>query len=865
MTVARYFLETIGRNCGTVRGPATTLKSVTMANAPENINNPNPASAATQGAHWKSSLRFFVPLLIGAALVAALEGGLCLGGYGWSERFFQEQEIGGARMLVYNPHFARRFFPEQWPIRPYPFAFPAEKAENTRRIFIFGESAAYGFPDAAFSFSRILQVMLEAHYPGTRFEVINTAMPAINAHVMLPIARECARYQPDLFVIYAGNNEIIGPFGPGGDLGNPGQPLFLIRLQIALRATRTAQLLQALAHAIGRNEEAPSWGDMRMWLDRRIRWEDPRRENARAKFERNLRTLCRIARRADAGVVLCTMAENLKDFSPLASMHHPGMDDAAHAAWQAFVEEGDAMASRGEWANALGRYTRAAKLDDTHAALQFRIGQCHWALKGYDAARLAFDRARDLDTLRFRADSAINESIRLVAAENMGKGTALADVEKTFAAQSAEGIPGENLFHDHCHPNFTGNHTLARAVFEQTHALLGGAPLTAGSPAAPPVHEQECAERLGMTPLQQKNHLQYVLLVSDKPPFSDRFDHPDWKKRLQDRIDALAPQIEPDRLRQYAVWFREMLARKRSDPMIHRNYAQVLRALGNPQAAAEQWRLAAEMIPHSGEIWLELGRTLLDAGDAPAAAESLARAAELTPLHAETHRDHAKALQQAGHNEEALAAYRTFIALHPRKGEAYWMLGAAQEAMGDLPGAIQTYREGIAADPAHAGLHYYLGKALRQQGDTEAAIAEWRRGMEKQPDNYGIYVILAETLERMGDRPGLLETYSAMVALRPDDAALHFRLGVVQEALDKLDAAIASFERVVAIDPQRVDAQGRIALLRWRMGDAEGALEAVRRCEAMGGQPPPGLPEEIAPPVAGRKQAGEQGTWQPSP
>ena len=817
-----------------------------MADTPENTRCVNPESTSARRASWGCFLRLFVPFLIGAALVVALEGGLRLGGYGWSGRFFQEREIDGQRMLVYNPDFARRFFPEQWPIHPYPFAFPPEKPENTRRIFIFGESAAFGFPDAAFSFGRILQVMLEAHYPGTRFEVVNTAMPAINAHVMLPIARECARYQPDLFVLYAGNNEIIGPFGPGGDLGNPDHPLFLIRLQIALRATRTAQLLQTLAGVIGHHKEAPAWGDMRMWMDHRIQWDDPRRENTRRKYERNLRTLCRIARRAGAGVVLCSMAENLKDFSPLASMHHPKMDDAARAEWQAFVEEGDALASRGEWANALGRYTRAARLNDTHAALQFRIGQCHWALKGYDAARLAFERARDLDTLRFRADSAINESIRHVAAEGMAKGTALADVEKVFAARSTEGLPGENLFHDHCHPNFTGNHALARAVFEQAHALLGGAPLTAGSPAAPPVHEQECAERLGMTPLQQRNHLQYVLLVSDKPPFTERFDHAAWKARLQARIDALAPQIEPDRLRQYAVWFREMLARGRSDPMIHRNYAQLLRALGNPQEAAEQWRLAAGMIPHSGEIWLELGRTLLDAGDAHAAAEALARAAELMPLHAETQRDYAKALQQAGRHNESLAAYRRFVALHPRKGEAYWMMGAAQEAMGDLPGAMQTYREGIAADPAHAGLHYYLGKALRQQGETQAAIAEWRRGVEKQPDNYGMHAILAETLERIGDRPGLRETYTAMTALRPDDAALHFRLGVVQETLDERDDAIASFERVVALDPQRVDAQGRIALLRWRKGDAEGALEAARRCEEMGGQPPPGLLEEIA-------------------
>ena len=44
-------------------------------------------------------------------------------------------------------------------------------------------------------------------------------MVAINSHVALPIARQCAERQPDLLVVHLGNNEVVGPFGAAGVLG----------------------------------------------------------------------------------------------------------------------------------------------------------------------------------------------------------------------------------------------------------------------------------------------------------------------------------------------------------------------------------------------------------------------------------------------------------------------------------------------------------------------------------------------------------------------------------------------------------------------------------------------------------------------
>src|SRR4029078_1447735 len=96
-------------------------------------------------------------------------------------------------------------------------------------------------------------------FPQTKFEVINVAFTAINSHVILPIARDCARQHGDLWVVYMGHNEVQGPFGPGTVFEQSRSQLWLIRSSLALRATKLGQMLQGLQWRLsaGTNQ---SWG-----------------------------------------------------------------------------------------------------------------------------------------------------------------------------------------------------------------------------------------------------------------------------------------------------------------------------------------------------------------------------------------------------------------------------------------------------------------------------------------------------------------------------------------------------------------------------------------------------------------------------
>ena len=142
----------------------------------------------------------------------SLELALRLAGYGYPTSFFLRTRINGHEFYVPNPRFTFRFFSATQARPPLPIRMATDKSTNTYRIFLFGESAAAGDPDPSYGVGRYLQVLLRERFPQTDFEVLCVAITGISSHTILPIARECVRHQGDLWLVYMGNNEMVGPF-----------------------------------------------------------------------------------------------------------------------------------------------------------------------------------------------------------------------------------------------------------------------------------------------------------------------------------------------------------------------------------------------------------------------------------------------------------------------------------------------------------------------------------------------------------------------------------------------------------------------------------------------------------------------------
>ncbi len=525
----------------------------------------------------------FVPVL----LLGITEAALRLFGVGFPTELTVPCTVQGRPAACYNLFFPAPFFPPGMIKTPQAYAIPAEKPRATFRIFVLGESAAMGDPDPAYGFSRYLEVMLRERFPSTTFEVVNTGSVAINSHVLLPIAKGLADQRPDLFIIYSGNNEVVGPYGPGTALASSGMSLPVIRTSIFFRSTRIGQLLSKVGM------QKREWGGMEMFLDKQVPARSPLMKHAYENFESNLRDTIAIARRSGARVIVATVATNLKDCAPFASLHREGLGQDALRSWSTLVQQGADLENGRSYAEALKTYLSAEQIDDQYAELEFRIARAQWMLGDYRAAREHFLRARDLDTLRFRADSKINDINRSVASSSAG--AELVDADKIFANQSPNGIVGSELVYEHVHLTPEGNYILARAMFLQIASRLaretGRAPSQQGGDVASDVQSDvpsqvECEQLLAFTAHDRLRIAREMLQRLQKPPFTNQLNHSDQVLRLT--IKAGAPDESPDETSAEYQW---AIRKKPDDHILHYNFGLFLFDY-NRAAATEQLRMS---------------------------------------------------------------------------------------------------------------------------------------------------------------------------------------------------------------------------------------------------------------------------------
>ena len=352
---------------------------------------------------------------------------------GFPTSFLIPRDIDGRRVYVDNQFFGYRFFPQRMTRTPAAIVIEKKKAPDVVRVFVLGESAAMGEPQSEYGLGRFLEILLADRVPGKRFEVVNAAMTAINSHVIAEIARDLAVFKPDFFVVYMGNNEVVGPYGPGTVFGNSRR---LTRLRVLLTRLRLAHLLRI-------EERGQRWSGMEMFKERRVAADDDRLDAVYDGFQANLNRIIAAARKAGATVILSTVAVNLRDCAPFS-----------------------------------GEGARAA----------FEDGK--------------FAEARDLDELRFRADSNLNQITRNVGSW-AGAGVKLVDAEKLM------GEAGRELFVDHVHFNTHGNYRLACAIASEI------------APAALPLPSlEDCMDRMIYSRWNELDLVDEMIRRRQRAPFA---------------------------------------------------------------------------------------------------------------------------------------------------------------------------------------------------------------------------------------------------------------------------------------------------------------------------------------------------------
>jgi tetratricopeptide (TPR) repeat protein len=802
------------------------------------LSQPKPAPAQTAAKRPPSVRRLWAfriaALLLPLLVLGLVELALRVTGCGRPTAFFLKVRDNGSAMLTDNPWFGWRFFPPAVARAPRPLYLTAQKPADTIRIFVFGESAAMGDPEPAHGFARQLECLLESRYPGQKIEVVNTAMTAINSHVIRQIARDCQPREGDFWVVFAGNNEVIGPFGAGTVFGPQAPSRTTVRTALALKTTRIGQLI---ARALQTQAEPKQWEGLEFFLQWKIAPDSPRLERIYASFAANLEDIAHYGRNSGATVLLSTIPVNLYDFPPLASVHPPDLKPEQLTAWEKLFSAGITAQTEGRFAEARTYFLKAAETDDSFAQLAYERARCELELGETNAAEAGFRRARDLDALRFRTDSRLNDLIRQTAKANE---TLLVDADAEFARFGAQ-----ELFYDHVHLNFTGNYHAALLFAAELERHWPGGQTN----QSPWLTEAEVARRLAWTGFDVARVGAEMRARLQQPPFNAQSNFRPRDERWNVTLKALA--IPPAN---FISNYQAAISLSSEDWMLRANFARLLDAAGDYAGATAQWTEVTRLLPRSPEGWANRGRLARIAGELERARTFLQEALTRNPDSVETRTELGILEADAGNNEGARRQFRAALRLQPGFAVARVNLGlllaregiAAEAAAeyrevlrwqtnnlearinlanlfageGRTNEALALYDEAIALNPANPVTRYNLGRLLAAKGDTAAAVTNFQVALQARPDMGEIHFELGASLARLGRDAEALGAFAEAARLTPNSADARFNYGVALARTKHYRKAVAEFRETLRLRPEDERAR-RMLEQATRIGELE--------------------------------------------
>jgi tetratricopeptide (TPR) repeat protein len=356
--------------------------------------------------------------------------------------------------------------------------FPLRKPANAFRVFCLGGSASAGWPHPADEiYSAYLRNALQRTYPDRVIEVINVSAHAYAAYRVRLIFQQIIHFDPDLIIIYSGNNEFIEKrvYSEHESWVSPAMTaldhLYLVRRIKGSSLGRRLWPENTLLPEERQHVAYEQWSKIeQLALD--LRRKPDQYEKVKEHYRFSIQSMVSAARERSVPVILLTVPVNLRDWHPNVS--YQPLEGESLTRWTQHYRDGRRSLLAGDATSAVRAFSTATRLSPLHAESQFMLGLALERTHEYEAALQAYSQARDLDHNPFRAPSTFNEILRQVAAQY--DNVSLVDADRIFRTASAPFAPGFDLFLDYVHPTKRGNLLIARAVYEKIveRRLVGG-------------------------------------------------------------------------------------------------------------------------------------------------------------------------------------------------------------------------------------------------------------------------------------------------------------------------------------------------------------------------------------------------------
>jgi tetratricopeptide (TPR) repeat protein len=445
-----------------------------------------------------------------------------------------------------------------------------------------------------------------------------------------------------------------------------------------------------------------------------------------------------------------------------------------------------------------------------------------------------FVRARDEDTLRFRADSRLNNIVRQTVTRLGDQSVRLYDAETDFSQASPEKIPGANLFYEHVHLTFEGNYRLALALADQIAVSLPEKLKANTDSPRSWLNQAECARRLAWTGWDQFRTTSSLMFRLNEPPFTSQCDHPARYAAVRQRLEDLLPEQRLPGLQQARKQYEDAISLAPDDWVLQRGFANLLSKLGDAVASEAAMRKSVELLPHDTTGHLELGLSLIQSRRPVEAVVQFEQVLRQDPRSVPAFNGLALAQNALGHSDEAVATLKRALIVQPRSADTQLNLGTALEAAGQKQQAREYFRSALREHLATPDLMVRLGKICMVQGWIDEGVTNFEKAVSFDPVNPSTHWYLGGALDAKGRYTEALQQFSEAVRLDPEFANGHLSRGIELSRSGKEPEAADAFSTALKVDPNLLDARLRlgVSLARQRkLTEARAQFEQVLQAQ----------------------------------
>jgi tetratricopeptide (TPR) repeat protein len=284
------------------------------------------------------------------------------------------------------------------------------------------------------------------------------------------------------------------------------------------------------------------------------------------------------------------------------SVRRPDVSDDQLEQWRESTRSGAQSADAENWGDAITHFQAALEIDPGYADTHFRLATAFENLGEFEKARTHYERALDLDALRFRADTRINEIIQEVAASVGNDTFSFVDSAAAFEQASQPFQPGWNLLLEHVHYDFSGNHVLAA---EMSRSIVSNLTAVDGHQPLPGV---EVARRTGFPNYDTIEEIKTLQAMIQHPPFPGQSNYTELDEFLDDKLESVTREvgspIEVIRRR------RDVVNSGLVDWKVYFELAVLNQRLNNRQATYYHLNQIFELYPHNRESYMKIAEAM---------------------------------------------------------------------------------------------------------------------------------------------------------------------------------------------------------------------------------------------------------------